>query len=946
MEQKLFDRAAYASCARQNVAEGIVLLKNDREALPLKKGTRIALFGRNQFNYYKSGTGSGGLVNTRYVVSVRDALKKDARFHLDEKLNSIYQEWLKEHPFDQGHGWASEPWYQEEMPITEEIAREASGRNDVAVVLIGRTAGEDQDNANVEGSFLLTGEEERMLSWVTGAFPKTIVLLNTGNIIDMRFVAKYDPAAVAYVWQGGQEGGNGVLDVLSGDVNPSGKLTDTIAEKIEDYPSTANFGGKVRNVQQEDIYVGYRYFETFAKDQVLYPFGFGLSYTSFTQKVEAFKKTENGAEVTVKVTNIGDRAGKEVVQVYVEAPQGILGKPLRSLAGFSKTEEIPAGGEETVTIPITDYEMASYDDEGRAGHASCYVMEAGDYVLYAGSDVRSTKEAGRFTLAETKVVEKLSRALAPEEGFTRMKPVLKADGTYEVSYEEVKPADYSPQDLRKENLPVTYEQEERQEKKWKLQDVAEGKCSMETFIAQLSDEDLSCIVRGEGMNSPKVTPGCGGAFGGVTDSLLSYGIPIVCVTDGPSGIRMDSGATAFSLPNGACLASGWNPKLQEELFAWEGMELRKNHIDALLGPGMNLHRNPLNGRNFEYFSEDPLVSGKSAAAQLRGLHRYGVTGTIKHFAMNTQEAGRTVVEHLVSERAARELYLRGFEIAVKEGNADSVMTTYGIVNGYYTASNYDLVTRILRGEWGFTGIVMTDWWAKGNDEKEEGTHQNMAAMIRAQNDLNMVTACAEENTTHDNSLEALAAGKVTRGEYQRSAMNICRFILRMPVFARMIGVGNKLDIALMEEADEEQRSFDKMIKCRVGGSGTCQVDLAQIDTVKGASTRISVSIRERGIYKLQMRIRAKDQETLAQIPMTIYQDKQVLKQITLTGADKEWQDVEVELSPCYGSFFITLYFAQAGMEFAKFEIILEESLEKKLQEELAKREAAMKETQE
>ncbi len=912
----LFNLEEYSRRARQCVADGIVLLKNDRDALPLQPGTKVALFGRSQYNYYKSGTGSGGMVNTSRVWGVKEALKEDGRFPLDEALEAVYDAWIKDHPFNPGQGWAAEPWFQEEMPVTAELTQAAARRADAAIVLIGRTAGEDQDNSNAPGSWLLTEDEEAMLAAVTGAFDRTIVLLNTGNIIDMNWVARFDPAAVAYIWQGGQVGGLGALDVLSGDVNPSGRLTDTIALSIDDYSSTKNFGDHDRNVQQEDIYVGYRWFETFTKDRVLYPFGFGLSYTTFAMEASAERGSE-GASVTARVRNTGKRPGRQVVQVYLEAPQGALGKPLRSLVGFAKTSLIAPGGEETVTVSIPDYRMASYDDAGKAGHRSAYVLEAGEYILYAGGDVRAAQEAGRFTLPETKVVCQLSEALAPVLPFQRLVP-RKTETGFVPAWEDAPLSTHRQQDLRAANLPkeIPY----TGDKGLKLRDVAEGRCAMEDFIAQLSDEDLSCLVRGEGMSSPKVTPGCGGAFGGVTDSLLSYGIPVACVTDGPSGIRMDSGKRAFALPNGACLAATWDLALQEALYVWEGMELRKNKIDALLGPGMNLHRNPLNGRNFEYFSEDPLVTGLCAAAQLRGMAHWGVTGVVKHFAMNTQETRRHFVDHVVSERAARELYLKGFELAVREGGAHAVMTTYGLINGTYTAANYDLVTRILRGEWGFDGIAMTDWWAKGGEENSPGDSKNMASLVRAQNDLYMVTASAADNTNHDNSLEALAAGRVTRGEFQRNAMNICRFILSKPVFARSIGQISDADRQLEAEQDEDQAVFDKMIDCRIDASGHCSIDPAQIDTARGASTMLSVSPLKPGFYKLALTLRTKAAASMAQIPMSIYRDKALLKEITLTGEDSDWRTIEIEMPPCMFTFFLRFYFAQTGMEIQRVEI--------------------------
>lgn len=701
-------------------AEGIVLLRNENGVLPLAAGTRVAVFGRSQFNYYKSGTGSGGLVNTAYVTGILDALEADEDLEVDQGVKAIYEEWLKEHPFDAGSGWASEPWHQEEMPLAAWMLRQARESTDTAIVVIGRTAGEDQDNKAEAGSYYLTDTEEEMIELVCDAFDRTIVLLNVGNIIDMRWVRRYGPSAVAYVWQGGQEGGNGVLDVLKGTVNPSGKLPDTIPWNINDIPSTAGFGDPHKAVYSEDIYVGYRYFETFAKDQVQYPFGFGLSYTTFSMETTNLRTetmTRKGVTVTVKVKNTGDVPGKEVVQVYAAAPQGKLGKAARSLCGFAKTKLLVPGESQEIVIDVPAYALASYDDAGVTGHKSAYVLEAGTYDFYVGSDVRSAVKAGSAQLKRLTVIEQLTEAMAPIEEFNVIHPLeeTSADGeetTCSVQLVPVSTATVDVQQRIQEHLPKTLRR--TGDKGYKLSDVADGKITMEEFILQFSDEDLTALVRGEGMCSPKVTPGIAGAIGGVTEHLQHFGLPVAGVSDGPSGIRMDCGTLAFAMPNGTLLASTFNEELSTELYEWEGLELRKNKIDSLLGPGMNIHRNPLNGRNFEYFSEDPLLTGKMAAAQLRGMHKYNVTGTIKHFACNNQETNRHGVEAVVSERALREIYLKGFEIAVKEGGAYSIMTSYNPVNGYWTASNYDLLTTILRGEWGYTGIVMTDWWAKGN----------------------------------------------------------------------------------------------------------------------------------------------------------------------------------------------------------------------------------------
>ncbi len=916
MSTLAFDKEKFRRLVRQAVAEGVTLLKNDGEVLPLAEGTGIALFGRSQFNYYKSGTGSGGMVNVREVVGVWEALRKDSRFVLNEELRKTYEEWVEDHPFDNGVGWASEPWFQAEMPVTAELAKKAAKSSDVAIILIGRTAGEDQDNRNERGSYLLTEAEEEMLANVTAAFRKTVVLLNVGNIIDMNWVKTYNPSAVAYIWQGGQEGGNGALDVLSGDVNPSGRLTDTIAMDIADYPSTANFGGKERNFQQEDIYVGYRYFETFAKDRVLYPFGFGLSYTEFSIRGESFHEEKNGVRARVIVENVGKRAGRQVVQFYVSKPQGELGQPLRELVDFAKTPLLQPGETCTVELRASAEEIASYDDSGVTGHKSAYVLENGTYSFYAGSDVRCDLKVGEMNLAETEVVHQMAEAMAPTEAFERMKPEATENG-FRVAYESVPLATVTREEHRKWDLP---EEWKGSDQGWKLVDVYDHKCSMEAFIAQLSDEDLICIARGEGMNSPKVTPGCGGAFGGVTDSLLEKGIPVACCTDGPSGIRMDSGRIAFSMPNGACLASSWDLELTEDVYEMEGLELRKNKIDVLLGPGMNLHRNPLNGRNFEYFSEDPLVTGRNAAAQLRGMHRNNVTGTIKHFALNTQESGRHYVESIASERAIRQIYLKGFEIAVKEGRAKAVMTTYGTVNGYYTSSDFDLVTRILRREWGFRGIVMTDWWADGG---KAGKHErlDLASIVRAQNDLHMVCRSSQENSNGDNLEEEFRKGNVTRAELQRNAANICRFILDKPVFNRLIDRGNSLDIRLARQKEEMEFVHDHEEKIQLNPTGPTRIPGEALPTGRRSYNALLVKAPKSGNYRLTMVVRAETPYELAQFSYTIFRDQELIRMSSLKGTDKEWRPVEVILPDCSREFDVTVYFAMDGIRIR--EIILE-----------------------
>ena len=657
--------AELASISRIAAAEGMVLLKNDKGTLPFVTGDRVAVFGRSQVEYCKSGTGSGGLVKVTYVTNILESLRAHGGVTVDEDLAKVYADWLVDHPFDKGKGWASEPWAQVEMPVSPELAKTAAEKNNKALVIICRTAGEDKDNSATEGSWYLTETEKEILANVTAAFDHVCVVLNVGNIIDMSWVETYGIDAVLYGWQGGMEGGRATVDVLCGDVTPCGKLTDTIAHHIEDYPSHANFGNPDKNIYQEDIYVGYRYFETFAPEKILYPFGFGLSYTTFaveTKKV-VMKTTKTGAAqvtVKVKVTNTGAYAGKEVVQVYMSAPQGKLGKAEKELVAFGKTPVLAPKKSCTLKLEFVVDDFASYDDSGVTGHKSAYVLEAGQYLIYVGTDSHTAEAQAAFAMEE-KVVLQCEEALAPVTPFERMKPDSEGNLTYEAVPTRTYDLAARIVDRRPADIAYTGDQGIR------LVDVRDGRATMEQFIAQLSDSELLEITRGEGMSSPKVTPGTGGCLGGVTEGLAGYGIPIACVTDGPSGLRLDTGLYATSLPNGTLLACTWNLPLIYQLFLLEGVEMTAYKIDCLLGPGINIHRHPLNGRNFEYFSEDPLLTGRVAAAMCAAVDESNVSCTIKHFMGNNQEWHRHEVDTVVSERAAREIYLRPFEIAVKQG---------------------------------------------------------------------------------------------------------------------------------------------------------------------------------------------------------------------------------------------------------------------------------------
>lgn len=879
----------FAAFSRKVAAQGAVLIKNDNKVLPIMNGESVSVFGRTQINYYRSGTGSGGSVNVAYTTNLIDSLRNKKNVIVNEQLAATYQKWVEQNPFDNGGGgWAAEPWHQKEMTLTDKLVLEASNKSSKAIIVIGRTAGEDQDNADASGSYQLTSEEKEMLRFVCKYFEQVAVVLNVSNIIDMNWMNDesfiHPIQSVIYVWQGGMEGGNAAADLLAGDVTPSGKLTDTIAYSISDYPSTSNHGNDLENYYQEDIYVGYRYFETFYPNKVQFEFGYGLSYTDFEILPEeakvVIKNNEEYLKIQVTVKNTGtDFAGKEVVQLYYEAPQGKLGQPSRVLAAFEKTKTISPGDSQLLTITLPVNSMASYDDSGITGHPYAYLLEAGLYKLYIGNSVKQNVrvkiegESG-YLVESLQVVEQLEEVLAPTKEFKRMKPgIQKEDGTYGLTYVKVPKQQISLKERIENNLPEAVEQTVNLG--YKLRDVYDQKVRMETFIAQLTDEELAIIIRGEGMSSPLVTPGTASAFGGVSDSLLAYGIPVGCAADGPSGIRMDSGHKATQVPIGTLLAATWDKELVETLYELEGKELVRNNIDMLLGPGLNIRRNPLNGRNFEYFSEDPLITGVFATATTRGIRRGGSNATLKHFACNSQEKSRNRVDAIISERALREIYLKGFEMAVKQGNAKGIMTSYNPINGHWAASNYDLTTTVLRKEWGFKGIVMTDWWAQMNDVITGGPAKtsNTNFMVRAQNDLYMVVNNygAEVNSSNDNTLKALEDGSLKREELQRCAMNICDFLMQSPVFFRKQG---------SEEAITKFKANPLL-------SSNKLQNLSQHSKIQPDLTASTVIKADAGLYRIMVNIMSPD-TNLSQAACNVLLNNQLMTTIQTNGTDGSW----------------------------------------------------------
>ncbi|MFT6986650.1 MAG: beta-glucosidase [Psychromonas sp.] len=899
--------------SRQAAGEGIVLLENKNATLPLQLGEKISLFGRCQIDTYRSGTGSGGAVNVPYAINALEGLRGNPAIEINEALVTIYEQWIADHPFDDGGGgWAAEPWFQQEMLIADDIIKQAAANSDKALFFIGRTAGEDQDNVDAAGSYRLTDDEVLMIEKVNAHFDNVIIVLNVTNIMDMSWLEsiknKQSIQAVLYSWAAGMEGGHALADVLCGDLSPSGRLTDSIAYKLADYPSSANFGRKDFNLYVEDIYVGYRYFQTFNPEAVQYEFGAGLSYTQFSRELVSHSVQGTGIDqllhFDINVENIGlAHSSKEVIQIYVEAPQGELGQPARVLAGFAKSKILKPGEHEIIRVSIALKTLASYDDSGVTGHSNCYVLEQGCYQFYLGASVRhAQKLSATLQLEQLLVTEVLSEALAPIKAFERLKPgALDDNGLYQATYESVPQRSISPAERINANMPRSFAITGCQG--IKLIDVKEGRASLTDFVAQMSHEQLATIIRGEGMCSPKVTPGSAAAFGGVSESLFNLGIPVAAAADGPSGIRMDSGHKATQVPIGTLLACTWNSELNEALFYLIGQELGANQIDTLLGPGINIHRHPLNGRNFEYFSEDPLMTGIMAAAQTRGLKKAGVSGTIKHFAGNDQETARVDVDSVMSQRALREIHLKPFEMAVKEGQASTIMTAYNPINGHWTASNYDLNTTILRGEWGFSGIVMTDWWAKMNDPIEAGKEGKTftSFMIRSQNDLYMVVEKdgAQSNAMGDDTLKALQKGTLSVGELQRSAMNICRFIMEAPVMARPL------------KAYEPIKTF--AANSDISGINAQPIeDTIQLN--RKTNTSFTIAVADPGIYQCSALI-CYERNSLAQSSCSLRFNGIFSMSLAVNGTDGKLVTIEgLQVKLEKGLYKLDLDFVKSGLE--------------------------------
>jgi beta-glucosidase len=780
---------AHRELSKNAAKEGMVLLKNNMNVLPLSKGSKVALFGKGSFDYVKGGGGSGD-VTVEYIINLYEGMKTlKGHVTVFEELSNFYRENVKSQ-----YAKGAVPGMTVEPTVPEDLVKKARAFTDTAVITICRFSGEGWDRKSVletknknlwaneealtnksgeifeKGDFYLSGAETDMVNTVKEHFSKVIVVMNVGGMVDTEwFVNEETIQSVLMAWQGGMEGGLAAVELLCGLGNPSGKLSDTFAKSLEDYPSTYNFHESEDYVDYtEDIYVGYRYFETIpgAADKVNYPFGFGLSYTSFSWSVVSASEQNGKIQIRVNVTNTGCCEGKEVIQVYAGAPQGLLGKPAKSLVAFQKTRILKVGESQLLSLEFCVDTMASYDDLGKV-QKSAYILEGGDYVFYVGTSVRDVEMLTFvYNVPHSRVVEQLSEKITP----TSLKERMLADGRFEeLPLREAR----DPNACGLEKIPAellegvapsvrainSYQYRKEAIKKGLrfFEEIVQGNITVDEFLAQMTDEEVAHLLGGQPNTGVANTFGYG--------NMPEYGIPNVMTADGPAGLRIapQCGINTTAWPCSTLLACTWDRDIVYAVGEAGAKEVKENNIAVWLTPAVNIHRSPLCGRNFEYYSEDPFLTGRMAAAMVKGIQSQHIGATVKHFALNNKETNRKNSDSRVSERAAREIYLKAFEIIVKEADPWSIMTSYNIINGVFASENRELIEDILRVEWGWNGMVTTDWWTCAEHYKE----------TKAGNDVKMGCGYPER------LLEAKAQGLISREEMDICAKRILELILKV-----------------------------------------------------------------------------------------------------------------------------------------------------------------------
>lgn len=895
----------HTKIVREVAARGMVLMENDG-TLPLEKGAKIALYGSGAKNTEFSGLGAASFVS-REEVSILDGLERAGLIVTSKEYLERYAEMIQKQEdayYGRLRGFLKEslitavvemygdPLALGAQPIVSREDLEKTKEAEIAVYVISRTAGEGADRRLTEGDYYLSKEEKENLRILSENFNKLIVLLNIGSQIDTTYIRNLpNLSAMVFVGQAAGVTGLAVADVLTGKITPEGKFVDTWAEKYEDYPNALNYGAMNGNLNDEyyteGIYVGYRYFDSFGIKPA-YPFGYGLSYTDFEIKTENIFKENGNLIVQAQVKNIGScYAGREVVQVYVSAPNGELEKPYQELKGFQKTRLLKPGEAQNVEIEIELKSLASYNERKAA-----WVLEAGDYLIRVGNSSRNTFVAAVVQVKEEIIYEQCRNLCRDENELQEMstetvKSILKVKYNKEneiidnvdenleesentVSHNAAKNSNESTQlenvaeanasqviEVSAQDIVYTcntyrtplwendksegnqnsfsYKSEPTKNEDspgvLQFQDIVTGHLSLDDFVNSLTAQEMCCLCVGNagdeeatfvsyGSKNTKtdaVIPMAPGTCDTTRTMIESRGISNMHMSDGGGGLRvlpqfevdkegnlLTEGVISVrnvdkiiggdyiqdrvnhdvyeqymtGLPIATMLAQTWDRDCWQKCGEIEGKEMQMTHVELWLAPSMNIHRNPLCGRNFEYYSEDPVITGECGAAVTRAIQKFRYVGvTIKHFACNNQEDNRHATNAHVSERALREIYLKGYEIAVKTAHPAAMMTAYNLINGTHSANHYELLTSILRDEWGFDGMVMTDWGTTsfGDDDKRKYKASTCWGCIRAGNDLIMPGAKADIDSLY----HSVQIGEISLEELRICSKRILRTMLRL-----------------------------------------------------------------------------------------------------------------------------------------------------------------------
>ena len=825
--------------AREAAAEGFVLLENKDHFLPLAKGSKVGLYGAGAIRTIKGGTGSGdvnerdsvnifqGMKNAGYDVTSSEWLEDYDKLYVQARLDWKNEIFTKLNGDDTKFfdAYSATPFFMPSgNPIDEEKA--AADGADTAFFVLARIAGENKDRFDTEGDYFISKEEKAILAQVSRCYKNVVLVINTGGLMDLAFVEEFDNirSILQYV-QAGQEGGNAFADVVSGDVTPSGKMTDTWAKDYYDYPGAEVYsyksGDLMKEKYEEGIFVGYRYFDTF-EVPVRYSFGYGMSYTDFEIRTDDIKVSGRGmmnpkVSVTVTVTNTGDTyAGKEVVQIYASCPQGRLVKEFRRLAGFGKTKLLAPKESQTMTITFPLYQLTSYEEE-----SASWILEPGMYGIWVGNDLNTSVLSGALELDEKAVMTACENICPLKEELNEISPDAEKVQAREAAWQnEVREKRMSVIELKAAEIPT---------EKVDYQPVPEelpGKAGK--IVDSLSVDQLAFLATGDpgraqgnALGSAGISVPGAAAETSPCASEEPWNVTTIALVDGPAGLRLkreyqvDNGEIVASdflaaleggffskpqekrgttyyqfctaIPVGTLLAQSWDVELIKRVGEMIGHEMELFNVTLWLAPGMNIHRNPLCGRNFEYYSEDPLLAGMMAAAMTLGVQKVpGCGTTIKHFACNNQEDNRMGSDSILSERALREIYLKGFEIAVKDAQPMSIMTSYNLINGVHAANCYDTCTKAARDEWGFAGAIMTDWTTTNVQIQGECT---AAGCMRAGNDM-VMPGLPED---HENIKKELADGTLTMAELKRCIYNTVNIVLQSNMYEGAVSYLDQFD---------------------------------------------------------------------------------------------------------------------------------------------------------